>query len=211
VFGQATGVGILPAIVGDASSHAPVKDGECAIRPSLKIKPFERYVGEDEVRMYVGIRADEDREAFISSKPNIHPAYPFKDDGIDLAGVQLILDASGIGFPRYYDWRTRSGCYFCFFQRKNEWVGLKERHSDLFELAKAYEKADPTTGMECTWSERESLANLEKPERIAEIKERYAKAIEAEQKVRPNRPLIDVLREIYDDESDEQPCFFCHS
>lgn len=113
----------------------------------LKIKPFEKYVGDDEVRMYVGIRADEDREAYISSKPNIRPVYPFKEDGIDLAGVQRILDESGIGFPRYYDWRTRSGCYFCFFQRRNEWVGLKERHPDLYELAKAYEKTDPVTGM----------------------------------------------------------------
>ena len=38
-----------------------------------------------------GIRADEDREAYISSKPNIHAAYPFKEDGIDLAGVQADL------------------------------------------------------------------------------------------------------------------------
>ena len=177
----------------------------------LKIKPFEKYVGDDEVHMYVGIRADEDREAYISTKPNIHPAYPFKEDGIDFAGVQRILDESGIGFPAYYDWRTRSGCYFCFFQRRNEWVGLKERHPELFELAKAYEKTDPATGVEYTWNQRESLADLEQPERIAEIRQRHEKAIEAEQKRQPNRPLIEVLREIYDDESDEQPCFFCHS
>ena len=177
----------------------------------LKIKPFEKYVGEDEVRMYVGIRADEDREAYISTKPNIRPAYPFKEDGIDLAGVQRILDESGIGLPRYYDWRTRSGCYFCFFQRRNEWVGLKERHPDLYELAKAYEKTDPTTGVGYTWNQRESLAELEQPERIAEIKQRNEKAIQAEQKRQPNRPLIDVLREIYEEESEEQPCFFCHS
>ena len=29
----------------------------------LKLKPFEEYVGDDSVRMYVGIRADEDLEA----------------------------------------------------------------------------------------------------------------------------------------------------
>ena len=33
--------------------------------------------------------------------------------------------------PAYYDWRTRSGCYFCFFQRRIEWVGLKERYPEL--------------------------------------------------------------------------------
>ena len=62
-----------------------------------------------------------------------------------------------------------------------------------------------------TWNQRESLTDLEQPERIAEIKERHEKALRAEQKREPNRPLIDVLQEIYDDESGEQPCFFCHS
>src|SRR6266540_6293693 len=32
----------------------------------LKIKPFEKYVDGDEVMMYVGIRADEDRTAYVS-------------------------------------------------------------------------------------------------------------------------------------------------
>ena len=43
-----------------------------------------------------------------------------------------ILEEAGTGL-RYYEWRTRSGCYFCFFQRKHEWVGLKDRHPDLFD------------------------------------------------------------------------------
>ena len=177
----------------------------------LKIKPFEKYVGNDEVYMYVGIRADEDREAYISTKPNIHAVYPFKEDGITLAGVHRILEESGIGFPSYYSWRTRSGCYFCFFQQRNEWVGLLEQHPNLFEKAKGYEKIDPANGVEYTWVERESLTHLSTPERVAEIKERHRKALEAEQKRQPNRPLMDVLREIYEDESNEQPCFFCHS
>ena len=37
-------------------------------------------------------------------------------------------------------WRTRSGCFFCFFQRKNEWVRLADEHPDLFEKAVAYEE-----------------------------------------------------------------------
>ena len=95
----------------------------------LKIKPFEKYVGDDDVQMYIGIRADEDRTAYVSTKPNIHPVYPFKEDGIDLDGVHRILDESGIGFPDYYKWRSRSGCYFCFFQRRHEWVGAPQRAS----------------------------------------------------------------------------------
>ena len=30
-------------------------------------------------------------------------------------------------------------CYFCFFQRQDEWLGLKENHPELFERAKRYE------------------------------------------------------------------------
>src|SRR5262245_24381493 len=35
----------------------------------LKIRPFERYVGDDDVISYIGIRADENREGYISTKP----------------------------------------------------------------------------------------------------------------------------------------------
>ena len=39
----------------------------------LKLKPFERFVGDDPVVNYVAIRADEDRTGYISHKPNITP------------------------------------------------------------------------------------------------------------------------------------------
>ena len=110
------------------------------------MKPFEKYVGTSEVMMYVGIRADEDRSAYVSTKPNIKTVMPFKDEGLTIDDVHTILDESGIGLPSYYDWRTRSGCYFCFFQRKSEWVGLMEKHPDLFELSKQYEKINDETG-----------------------------------------------------------------
>ena len=31
-----------------------------------------------------------------------------------------------------FSWRTRANCYFCFNQRKYEWVGLLEHYPDLF-------------------------------------------------------------------------------
>jgi 3'-phosphoadenosine 5'-phosphosulfate sulfotransferase (PAPS reductase)/FAD synthetase len=177
----------------------------------LKIKPFEKYVGDDEVMMYVGIRADEDRTAYVSTKPNIKTVLPFKDDGITIEGVHRILEESGLGFPSYYSWRTRSGCYFCFFQRRAEWVGLLEKHPDLFEKAKEYEKFDPETGERYTWSGKESLEQLSQPERIQEIKENHEKALASKQKRRLNLPLVEVLDEVLDDEDDDQPCFFCHT
>src|ERR1035441_7751507 len=63
----------------------------------LKLKPFEAYVGDDPVVSYVGLRADEDRIGYISTKSNIKAVFPFKDDGIDYAGVMKILEESGIG------------------------------------------------------------------------------------------------------------------
>ncbi|MBY0484649.1 phosphoadenosine phosphosulfate reductase family protein [Nitrosomonas sp.] len=127
----------------------------------LKIRPFEEFAGDDVVVSYVGIRADEDREGYVSTKPNIKAVFPFKEAGLVYADIMRILNDSGLGIPAYYEWRSRSGCYFCFFQRKSEWVGLKERHPQLFEDAKQYEKFDPETGTRYTWSQGESLDELE--------------------------------------------------
>lgn len=126
----------------------------------LKIKPFEAWVGDDEVYTYVAIRADEARDGYRSTKPNIVPIFPFKEGGVCLSDVERILDKAGIGLPAYYNWRSRSGCYFCFFQRKSEWLALASQHPDLFERAKAYEKVDPETGDRFTWSQGETLDDL---------------------------------------------------
>lgn len=168
----------------------------------LKLVPFEKFVGDDECISYVGIRADEDREGYISTKPNIKAVFPFKEDGIKKADVLRILEEAGLGLPKYYSWRTRSGCYFCFFQRKSEWVGLLERHPDLYELAKGYEKVDPDTGKRYTWQQGEGLDDLAKPERVKAIKEREAKASEA--------LAAGTLAEVFDDdENDDQACLIC--
>lgn len=174
----------------------------------LKIKPFEAYVeslGDVDVRMYVGIRADENRGGYRPTKPNIKPLYPFIEAGYALADIHRILEASGVGVPPYYSWRTRSGCFFCFYQRKSEWVGLKENHPDLFELAKKYEKVNAGTGERYTWSERESLEELERPDRVAEIKAKQAKMTPAAEK---STKLLHILEQ--DDDAATLPCSFCH-
>ena len=104
----------------------------------MKIKPFESFVGDDDAISYIGIRADEDRDGYISTKPNIKPVFPFKERGLVKADILQILEDSGIGTPDYYRWRSRSGCFFCFYQRKYEWVMLAQEHPDLFEQAIAY-------------------------------------------------------------------------
>jgi 3'-phosphoadenosine 5'-phosphosulfate sulfotransferase (PAPS reductase)/FAD synthetase len=176
----------------------------------LKIKPFERFIGDDPCRMYIGIRADENRGGYRPTKPNITPVYPYIEAGMTLDDVHRILEESGIGFPKYYSWRTRSGCYFCFYQRKHEWLGLKENHPELFEDSKKYEKFDSATGQRYTWSERESLEELENPDRVAEIKEKHAADLARAAKRNGSLPLLHVLGELDDDDGTSMPCSFCH-
>lgn len=176
----------------------------------LKIKPFEKYVGDDHVINYVGIRADEDRVGYISHKPNIKAVFPFRDDGIDYEGVKQILLDSGVGFPPYTDWgRTRSGCFFCFYQQKIEWVRLKERHPDLYEEAKSYEKPNKINGNIFYWNQNESLEDLEKPERMSQILENWEKNQERLKKKRKNRSLISVLTDYEDPEEPRSGCLIC--
>ena len=175
----------------------------------LKIIPFEKECGEDTVYSYVGLRADENREGYISHKPNITPRFPFKEDGINKAGVLKILEESGLGLPAYYEWRTRSGCYFCFFQRKAEWIGLKNRHPDLFEKAKTYEKEATSTSGRYTWSAKESLEELALRE--DDILREYEKASKDSAKKLPNRSLIEVFDDALDELDDQGPgCIVCH-
>lgn len=132
----------------------------------LKLRPFEKYIGDDPVCLYVGLRADEaSRTGYVSTKPNIISKFPFIEDGITRRDVMRMLEDSGLGLPNYYSWRSRSGCYFCFFQQRREWVGLLERHPHLYWKAAGFEKTDPISNKRFTWIEGESLHDLAKPER----------------------------------------------
>lgn len=248
----------------------------------MKLEPFEKWVGTDPVISYVGIRGDEDREGYISTKPNIQSIFPFRrniwsEDVInqvlsnesrdrlaqcfsqvvrgkrvdrinrivletlefkdrnydynrrltqtklnrilDLSVVDFnyavfvflkgtnyplakesdfplldndevlrrddifkLLNESGVGVPAYYHKvefkldnqkgeyaRSRSGCYFCFYQQKIEWVWLYEQHPDLFQKAVEYE--NEKEGF--TWNQDESLLDIIKPNRIEQIKREH--------------------------------------
>jgi 3'-phosphoadenosine 5'-phosphosulfate sulfotransferase (PAPS reductase)/FAD synthetase len=159
----------------------------------LKLRPFEQWLRPmleegTKVYSYVAIRGDEEyREGYNSKKPNLFVKLPFKDAGIDKAGVLEILDDAGLGLPKYYSWRTRSGCTFCFFQQKIEWVRLIEEHPEAFEEAKAYEKNAVDHGSPFTWSQGESLQELSQPERVAQIRHDHEKRIaRMQEKAQPN-------------------------
>jgi hypothetical protein len=183
----------------------------------LKIRPFEEWVDAsiaagDEVHSYVAIRADEDyREGYVSGQANLQVHLPFRSAGIDKAGVIELLEAAGIGLPDYYRWRSRSGCTFCFYQQKIEWVRLMDEHPDAFEDAKRYEKSALDHGSPFTWSHGESLDELARPERIAQIRADHEKRVA---RLRARRPInalhgeaID-LDEVYG--AAGKMCITCH-
>lgn len=258
----------------------------------LKLEPFEKFIGDDLAISYVGIRGDEDREGYISTKLNIQSIFPFrkniwsieilsnffKNDNINLhlglyqsiadkaiftrakevlgmprdnkftlskkLNALLDIDASifnkvmfaflkdknypishldsfslldhednlkrddifkllresGVGVPEYYEKilftvdgqtgeyaRSRSGCYFCFFQQRIEWIWLYEQHPDLFKKAIEYEKDG------YTWIQGECLEDLIKPERIRQIKLDAIKRSEKNKTARKSPYLMDML------------------
>lgn len=150
---------------------------------NLKIRPFEQWIrpmlaAGTRVTSYVAIRADEEfREGYHSKHPNLKVRLPFKEDGVDKAGVIDILYGAGLGLPKYYEWRSRSGCTFCFYQQKIEWVRLLEHHLEAFEEAKSYEKNAKDHGSPFTWSQGESLEALACGERIQQIKEEHERRV----------------------------------
>ena len=184
----------------------------------LKLRPFEQWLrpkledGET-IYSYVAIRSDEEyREGYASKNERLIVRLPFKEVGIDKAGVLEILDSAGLGLPTYYSWRTRSGCTFCFFQQKIEWVRLKEQHPEAFEEAKAYEKNSVEHGSPFTWSQGEALDELEKPERTEQIRrEHERRRIRMRSKIQPNplRPDNEPL-DIDDLYGKAKVCLACH-
>jgi len=127
-----------------------------------------------------------------------------KDDYVVLDGVYNILRSSGVGIPSYYDPkeytvvdnseelkgtynRSRSGCYFCFFQQKIEWVWLLENHPDLYKKAMEFEKDG------FTWNQGESLEELSKPERVIEIKINHIKKCKKRMGKNNSNNLLEIL------------------
>lgn len=122
------------------------------------------------------------------------------------------LEESGVGVPAYYKKleyevegmkgeyaRSRSGCYFCFFQQKIEWVWLYEQHPDLFEKAMHYENVDESF----TWTQNESLDELKHPGRIEQIKREHLQRT-GKEKSKGSPFLLDIL-----DDAEDESCIAC--
>jgi 3'-phosphoadenosine 5'-phosphosulfate sulfotransferase (PAPS reductase)/FAD synthetase len=132
------------------------------------------------------------------------------EDNLIRQDIFDILEDSNVGVPEYYKAiefeidgikgsysRSRSGCFFCFYQQKIEWIWLYEQHPNLFAQAMEYEKEGGHT-----WNDGESLADLIEPERIRQIKLEYLKKVS---RTKTNSPfLLDLL-----DDAEEEGCASC--
>ena len=132
------------------------------------------------------------------------------EDVLVRSDIFSILEKSGVGVPGYYNKvefgvegkqghysRSRSGCFFCFFQQKIEWVWLLEQHPDKF--AKAMEYENEKEGF--TWMQNESLRQLMEPKRIKVIKEDFLRKAE---KTSSSPYLLDILND-----SESEGCAAC--
>ena len=81
---------------------------------------------------------------------------------------------------------------------------LRERHPDLFDLAKGYEKVDQGY----TWAQSESLDDLERPERRDEIRRR--ERIERLAARRRPRNLAQAFGSAEPDDDGGDGCLVCH-
>ena len=190
----------------------------------MKLKSMEKWLkpsldAGEEIITYVGIRQDERGRGF--DKPthdSIKARFPFVEDCVDKEGVMDILETSGLGLPDYYKWRSRSGCTFCFFQKKSEWIGLKENHPKAFEHAKSLEKTADKHDSPFTWIKDMPLTELEKPEMIIKVKEHHSKQLaklkKNKQKKHENNPFLkDEDLDIEDNlalDDVSSSCLICH-
>lgn len=58
----------------------------------MKLDKFEEYVGDDYAVSYVGIRGDEERDGYISSKPNIQAVFPsVRTSGVLMSSISFYI------------------------------------------------------------------------------------------------------------------------
>ena len=149
----------------------------------LKTKPFQKYLKENYsngiVNLYIGIRADESSrvDTATSKIKYIHEKFPFVENAINKKEVIQILNDSGIGLAGFYSWKRRSGCYFCFFQNKMDWISLYEHYPKLFEKTVSMEKYSEKIKQNgyFGWNYKMPISKMIEPETLNQIKEKYRK------------------------------------
>lgn len=95
----------------------------------------EKYGIKHPINMFMGISYEEKKRADkISGRKQFHFVYPLIEKAIDRKGCVNIIKKEGLSVP------VKSGCYFCPFQVKKEWIKLYKEYPDLFDECIKFEK-----------------------------------------------------------------------
>src|SRR3546814_8992781 len=93
----------------------------------------------------------------------------------------------------------------------SEWVRVLVEHPDAFEDAKGYEKTALAHGSPFTWSHGESLDELARPERVAQIRSDHERRIARLQARRAVNALHDTPIDTDEGYGDAgKMCVTCH-
>ncbi len=163
------------------------------------------------------------RNAFFNNLVEEKSKNPDYKGNVDAKTLRKIVEAMVEGKPGYYGWRSRSGCTFCFYQQKIEWLRLKEIYPEAFEEAKKYEKAAEDEREDGTfyWLGKDTpLSSLESIERKEQTEANHKKKFERflKKKARRRNQLqiavkvvdTDVMDEIYDEAEGGGACVTCY-
>jgi hypothetical protein len=98
----------------------------------FKITPMYDYF-ERPCVVYIGFDAEEPQRAKPSRDLDITNTFPLIEEGIDRKGCGKIIKVAGLSLPR------KSGCYFCSFASKRDFVELRDNYPDLWCKVKKLE------------------------------------------------------------------------
>jgi len=105
----------------------------CTMR--FKIQPIKKFLRPRAPgTVSIGISADESHRAVRRPQPRgIEPAWPLVSLNLTREDCRRIIIDAGLPEPR------KSGCWFCPFQSRRNWLELAERHPELWGKAVALE------------------------------------------------------------------------
>lgn len=94
----------------------------------LKIEVAQEYYLKNlPATVYVGLRADEEREGNKIFDDSIKQRFPLQEWGWGIRDVLCYLDKRGVKIP------IRTDCAMCFYQRIGEWWNLWMFHRTIYE------------------------------------------------------------------------------
>jgi hypothetical protein len=102
-----------------------------------KIRPIREYLKQNLLlpcRQMIAIDAGEAHRAKPSDRAEITNDFPLVEHDIDREQCLLIIEKNGWPPP------PKSGCFYCPFQAKRQWIALKRNHPELFKIAVKMEK-----------------------------------------------------------------------